>query len=42
MYCFLILRQHLAGLARKTLFFSKSIEMYDRIIGYYLNIPHYQ
>ncbi|WP_422146118.1 IS1 family transposase [Xenorhabdus bovienii] len=22
--------------------FSKSIEMHDRIIGYYLNIHHYQ
>ncbi len=35
------LRQHLARLARKTLSFSKSIEMHDRVIGYYLNIQHY-
>ncbi|WP_274714201.1 IS1 family transposase [Xenorhabdus bovienii] len=36
------LRQHLERLTRKTLSFSKSIEMHDRIIGYYLNIHHYQ
>ncbi|MGJ0639362.1 IS1 family transposase, partial [Xenorhabdus bovienii] len=36
------LRQHLARLTRKTLFFSKSIEIHDRVIGYYLNIHHYQ
>ncbi|CDH34631.1 Insertion element IS1 2/3 protein insB (fragment) [Xenorhabdus bovienii str. Intermedium] len=36
------LRQHLARLTRKTLSFSKSIEIHDRIIGYYLNIHHYQ
>lgn len=36
------LRQHLARLTRKTLSFSKSIEMHDRVIGYYLNIRHYQ
>ncbi|MBE8587999.1 IS1 family transposase, partial [Xenorhabdus griffiniae] len=29
-------------LTRKTLSFSKSIEMHDRVIGYYLNIRHYQ
>ncbi|WP_244175492.1 IS1 family transposase, partial [Xenorhabdus vietnamensis] len=27
---------------RKTLSFSKSVEMHDRVIGYYLNIHHYQ
>ncbi|MBE8587844.1 IS1 family transposase, partial [Xenorhabdus griffiniae] len=31
-----------ARLTRKTLSFSKSIEMHDRVIGYYLNIRHYQ
>nr|WP_083600875.1 IS1 family transposase [Xenorhabdus thuongxuanensis] len=36
------LRQHLARLTRKTLSFSKSIAMHDRVIGYYLNIHHYQ
>ncbi len=36
------LRQHLARLTRKTLSFSKSIEIHDRVIGYYLNIHHYQ
>ncbi|PHM58018.1 transposase [Xenorhabdus hominickii] len=36
------LRQHLARLTRKTLSFSKSIEMHGRVIGYYLNIHHYQ
>ncbi|CDH04643.1 Insertion element IS1 2/3 protein insB (fragment) [Xenorhabdus bovienii str. oregonense] len=36
------LHQHLARLARKTLSFSKSIEIHDRVIGYYLNIHHYQ
>ncbi|AOM41380.1 transposase [Xenorhabdus hominickii] len=36
------LRQHLARLTRKTLAFSKSVEMHDRVIGYYLNIQHYQ
>ncbi len=36
------LRQHLARLTRKTFSFSKSIEMHDKVIGYYLNIRHYQ
>ncbi|MDE9551443.1 IS1 family transposase, partial [Xenorhabdus bovienii] len=36
------LHQHLARLTRKTLSFSKSIEIHDSVIGYYLNIHHYQ
>ncbi|MEB6699676.1 IS1 family transposase [Escherichia coli] len=33
------LRQHLA---RKSLSFSKSVELHDKVIGHYLNIKHYQ
>lgn len=36
------LRQHLARLGRKSLAFSKSVELHDKVIGYYLNIKHYQ
>ncbi len=36
------LRQHLARLGRKSLSFSKSVELYDKVIGHYLNIKHYQ
>lgn len=36
------LRQHLARLGRKSLSLSKSVELYDKVIGYYLNIKHYQ
>uniref|UniRef100_UPI0035A57983 IS1 family transposase n=1 Tax=Xenorhabdus taiwanensis TaxID=3085177 RepID=UPI0035A57983 len=36
------LRQYLARLTRKTLSFSKSVEIHDRVIGCYLNIHHYQ
>ncbi|WP_075050171.1 IS1 family transposase, partial [Shigella sonnei] len=36
------LRQHLARLGRKSLSFSKSVELHDKVIGYYLNIKHYQ
>ncbi|WP_250115224.1 IS1-like element IS1A family transposase [Escherichia coli] len=36
------LRQHLARLGRKSLSFSKSVELHDKIIGHYLNIKHYQ
>ncbi|PHM53550.1 transposase [Xenorhabdus hominickii] len=35
-------RQYLARLTRKTQFFSKSVEMRDKFIGYHLNIWHYQ
>ncbi|XPE70020.1 IS1 family transposase [Shigella boydii] len=34
------LRQHLARLGRKSLSFSKL--SYDKVIGHYLNIKHYQ
>ncbi|MEF5494316.1 IS1 family transposase, partial [Escherichia coli] len=33
------LRQHLG---RKSLSFSKSVELHDKVIGHYLNIKHYQ
>ena len=36
------LRQHLARLGRKSLSFSKSVELHDKVIGHYLNIKHYQ
>lgn len=36
------LRQHLARLNRKSLSFSKSVELHDKVIGHYLNIKHYQ
>nr|WP_274724342.1 IS1 family transposase [Xenorhabdus bovienii] len=36
------LRQHLARLICRARSFSKSVEMHDRVIGYYLNIQHYQ
>jgi hypothetical protein len=32
------LRQHLALLGRKSLSFSKSVELHDKVIGHYLNI----
>jgi insertion element IS1 protein InsB len=35
------LRTHLKRLARKTICFSKSEEMHDKIIGWYLTINHY-
>ncbi|CAI0962027.1 IS1 transposase [Serratia quinivorans] len=35
------LRTHLKRLARKTICFSKSEEMHDKIIGWYLAINHY-
>ncbi len=38
----LTLRQHLARLGRKSLSFSKSVELHDKVIGHYLNIKHYQ
>ncbi len=34
------LRQHLARLGRKSLSFSKSVELHDKVIGHYLNIKH--
>ncbi|MCX3335639.1 IS1 family transposase, partial [Escherichia coli] len=27
---------------RKSLSFSKSVELHDKVIGHYLNIKHYQ
>ncbi len=36
------LRQYLARLGRKSLSFSKSVELHDKVIGHYLNIKHYQ
>ncbi|MBM0974260.1 IS1 family transposase, partial [Escherichia coli] len=36
------LRQRLARLGRKTLSFSKSPQLQDKLIGHYLNIKHYQ
>lgn len=36
------LRQHLARLGRKSLLFSKPVELHDKVIGHYLNIKHYQ
>ena len=36
------LRQHTARLGRKSLSFSKSVELHDKVIGHYLNIKHYQ
>uniref|UniRef100_UPI0030C7D3F1 IS1 family transposase n=1 Tax=Enterococcus faecalis TaxID=1351 RepID=UPI0030C7D3F1 len=39
---YLNLRQHLARLCRKSLSFSKSVELHDKVIGHYLNIKHYQ
>ncbi|MDT8532366.1 IS1 family transposase, partial [Escherichia coli] len=30
------LRQHLARLGRKSLSFSKSVELHDKVIGHYL------
>ncbi|RCY11403.1 IS1 family transposase, partial [Escherichia coli] len=37
-----VVRQHLARLGRKSLSFSKSVELHDKVIGHYLNIKHYQ
>ena len=36
------LRQHIARLGRKTLSFSKSVELHDKVIGHYLTLKHYQ
>ncbi|HCD2062529.1 TPA: IS1 family transposase, partial [Serratia marcescens] len=36
------LRQHLARLGRRSLSFSKSMELHDKVIEHYLNIKHYQ
>ncbi|WP_430874408.1 IS1 family transposase [Escherichia coli] len=33
---------NLARLGRKSLSFSKSVELHDKVIGHYLNIKHYQ
>ncbi|MBW9537086.1 hypothetical protein FHA54_09480 [Escherichia coli] len=32
----------MARLGRKSLSFSKSVELHDKVIGHYLNIKHYQ
>ncbi|PLA84567.1 IS1 family transposase, partial [Escherichia coli] len=29
-------------LGRKSLSFSRSVELHDKVIGHYLNIKHYQ
>ncbi len=36
------LRQHLARLGGKSLSFSKSVALHDKVIGHYLNIKHYK
>ncbi len=36
------LRQHLERLGRKSLSFSQSVELHDKVIGYYMTINHYQ
>lgn len=36
------LRTHIKRLTRRTICFSKSEEMHDKIIGWYLTIHHYQ
>ncbi len=36
------LRQHLARLGRKSLSFSKSVELHGKVIGHYLTINYYQ
>jgi len=36
------LRQNLARLGRKSLSFSKSVELHEKVIGYYMTINHYQ
>ncbi|MDO1701274.1 IS1 family transposase, partial [Escherichia coli] len=35
-------RQKLARLGRKSLAFSKAVELHDKVIEHYLNIKHYQ
>ncbi|WP_216080861.1 IS1 family transposase, partial [Shigella sonnei] len=40
--CSGIKRSYLARLGRKSLSFSKSVELHDKVIGHYLNIKHYQ
>jgi insertion element IS1 protein InsB len=35
------LRTHLKRLTRRTICFSKSEEMHDKVIGWYLTINHY-
>ncbi|MFW0932155.1 IS1 family transposase, partial [Cronobacter sakazakii] len=34
--------QRLARLGRKSLSFSRAVELHDKVIGHYLNIKHYQ
>ncbi len=36
------LRIHIKCLTRRTIFFSKSEEMHDKVVGWYLTICHYQ
>ncbi|MFA3777102.1 IS1 family transposase [Yersinia sp. 1652 StPb PI] len=36
------LRTYIKRLTRRIIFFSKSEEMHDKIIGWYLTIHHYQ
>ncbi|MEF4452867.1 IS1 family transposase [Escherichia coli] len=35
-------KSYLFNKARKSLSFSKSVELHDKVIGHYLNIKHYQ
>ncbi|MBY2952457.1 IS1 family transposase, partial [Escherichia coli] len=37
-----LLSAFVARLGRKSLSFSKSVELHDKVIGHYLNIKHYQ
>ncbi|WP_284998990.1 IS1 family transposase, partial [Escherichia coli] len=39
---YLNLRQHLARLGRKSMSFSKSVELHDKVFLLYLIIKHYQ
>ncbi|WP_289460132.1 IS1 family transposase, partial [Klebsiella pneumoniae] len=34
--------QHLARLGRKSLSYTTSVELHDKVIGHYLNIKHSQ
>ncbi|MDI7052903.1 IS1 family transposase, partial [Escherichia coli] len=34
------LKKPLARMGQKSLSFSKSVELHDKIVGYYLNIKH--
>ncbi|PWF28256.1 IS1 family transposase, partial [Shigella flexneri] len=34
------LRQHLSRLVRKSVSFSKTLVLHDKVVGHYLNIKH--